>query len=80
MSTPRSDLGSARRRLQTATQIARWLWCINAVVAVIGILTKHYELSALAIFTWALALIAAAIGRRAILMMPEAKERPPQLG
>jgi hypothetical protein len=69
-------------RISTLTEIARWLWCINLVVLVAGLFTCHFELAALAGFTWVLALVGAAIGRRAIDYLNNAEQtiRSVQLG
>lgn len=66
MDTLDSGIDNARKRVAAFTEIARWIWCINALVMLIGAYYNRYELAALAGFTWILSLVAAAIGRRVV--------------
>lgn len=62
-----SEIINIRKRVTAVAEIARWLWCINAVVVVVAIIYLQYELAALAGFTCVLSIVAAAIARRAAL-------------
>ena len=55
----------ARRKLAALVEIVRWLWVVNAAVMVIGLVYASYQVAALAGFTWVLAVVAAAMARRA---------------
>ncbi len=58
-------IGDARKRVSALVAIARWIWIVNSLVAVAGVLYHRYEIAALAGFTWMLSLVAAAVGMRA---------------
>ena len=64
-----SRINDPRRKVTALVSIARWLWIINSLVALIGIISGRYDVAALAAFTWVMSLLVAAFGSRAALYL-----------
>ena len=65
----------ALRRITLLTETVRWVWAVNMIAMIIGLVRGHYGLAGLAGFSWIVALTATAAGRRAIKQL-EAINRP----
>lgn len=58
------EIRDARTRVRALIEITRWIWLINVIVMVIGLVYSRFDVAGLAAFTWVMALLAAATGRR----------------
>lgn len=68
------QIKDALRRVLALIEISRWLWAVNLLVMVVGLYQRNYGLAALAGFTWLLALVGTAVGRRAIRYLSIAEQ------
>lgn len=59
------NIAHARKRVTLLVRMARWIWVVNSIAAVVSIMRTRYDIAALAAFTWILSLVATAVGHRA---------------
>ena len=60
-----NTISDARRRVTALVLMARWIWVVNSVVGITSVMYHRYDITALAAFTWVLAILAAVCGNRA---------------
>lgn len=58
------QLGSLKEQAQRYLTTFRWLWLLNLAAALIGVTTRHYELTVVAAGSSLVALIGVAFARR----------------
>ncbi|OFX13575.1 MAG: hypothetical protein A2Z18_08980 [Armatimonadetes bacterium RBG_16_58_9] len=64
-------IGQARKWIGTLVDVARWIWCVNLVTMILGLVYAKYVLAELSGFTLLAALAVTACGRRASAYIAE---------
>lgn len=68
------DITHARRKMEVAAEVLRWIWCGNLAAAVVALAIKRFDAATVALITVLLAVMAAGLTRRAAWHLG-AKER-----